>query len=72
MRVSTHACIYMRNTTCTCMHVYVHQLYCRIFTSQLHAQPAESTSKCMYRLACCSACWWLTNGKGDAREKEVL
>ena len=25
----------------------------------------------MPRLACC-ACWWLTNGKGDAREKEVL
>ena len=25
----------------------------------------------MHRLAGCSACWWLTNGKGDAREKEV-
>ena len=29
-------------------------------------------SKCMRRLACCSACWWLTNGKGDTREKEVV
>ena len=67
-----HTCISHAHA-CMCMDTYFHQPYCLIFTFRLHAQPAGAHIK-MYasQLACCSACWWLTNGKGDAREKEVV
>ena len=66
---------------CICTRIFIDQpFFASIFTFRLHAQPAVRTcmhacmhaSRCMRRLACCSACWWLTNGKGDTREKEVV
>jgi hypothetical protein len=59
-----HTCIHAENNLHVCLSVFlsVRSHFGRgfIFSSRLHAQPAVRTSNVVHRLACCSACWWLT------------
>ena len=66
---SACACMRALRASCSCVRVRVSAFLLGFYLSTPRAAGRAHIK--MLRLAGCSACGWLTNGKGDAREKEV-